>query len=113
MKYISALLSHLRPVQMLLSTLLCTMLFFASGFSTLAAKNIPTKGTVQLDKIEQKAQKAIDSPAMSLETIEKRSQGGLNEVQGDADRDKMNSSNDPKLPVVKQAEKALSNIQKS
>lgn len=106
MKYISALLSHLRPMQMLLSTLLCAVLFFTSGCSALAAKSDSTQGTVQLDQIEQKTQEAIDSPAMSLKDIQERSKGGFNEVQGDADRDKMSRSNDPKLPVIKQDEKA-------
>lgn len=115
MKYISALLSHLRPVQMLLSALLCAVLFFASSFPALAGKSALTKGTVQLDKIEQKTQEAIDSPATSLKTIEERSKGkgSLNEVQGTADRDKMIRSNDTELPVVKQAEKALDKMKKS
>jgi hypothetical protein len=113
MKYISALLSHLRPVQMLLSALLCAVLFFASSFPAIAGKSASTKGTVQLDKIEQKTQEAIDSPATSLKTIEERSKGSLNEVQGTADRDKMIRSNDTELPVVKQAEKALDKMKKS
>jgi hypothetical protein len=113
MKYISTLLSQLRPMQMLLSILLSAVLFFASGFPALAAKSALNKGTVQLDKIEQKAEEAIDSPAMSLETIVERSKGSLNEVQGGAaDRNKMNRSNDSTLPVVKKAEKALNKMQK-
>ncbi len=133
MKYISALLSYLRPVQLIMPILLSTVLFFASGCTTEAAKTAPvkgmvklentnnrlqsgvkssaTKGTVQLDEIEKKAEEAIDSPANSLKTIEERSKGALNEVQGDAaDHDKMNRSNDRKLPIVKQTEKALNKI---
>jgi hypothetical protein len=136
MKYISALLSYVRPRQLLLSMVLSTVLFFASGCTAKAvenssakgmvqlddaprgfppaAKSATTKGTVQLDKIEQKAEEALDSPANSLKTIEERSQGALNEVQGGAaDRNKMSRSNDPKLPVVKQAEKALNKMTKS
>jgi hypothetical protein len=113
MKYISALLSHLRPMQMLVSTLLAAVLFFASGCSTLADKSDPTKGTVQLDRIEQKTQQAIDSPAMSLKTMNERSKGGINEVQGDADLNKMNRSSDTELPVVKETEKAFNNMKKS
>jgi hypothetical protein len=112
MKYLSTLLSHLRPMQMLLSILLLATLFFSSGFPALAGKSSPTKGTVQLDKIEQKTQKAVDSPPMSLQTIQERSEGGLNEVQGHADRNKMIRSNDTELPMVKQAEKALQKAKK-
>ena len=110
MKYISALLTHFRPVTILLSTLLVTVLFFSSGFSALAAKSMLTKGTVQLNKIEAKTQEAIDSPAMTAKEIAERAKGGLNEVQGSADRNKMYRSKDAELPAVKQAEKAIQNM---
>jgi ABC-type uncharacterized transport system auxiliary subunit len=131
MKYISALLSHLRPARILLSALLSAVLIFGSGCSNSAPtkeitqienikrgfppseKSPITKGTVQLNEIEKKAEKAIDSPANSLETIVERSKGSLNEVQsGAADSNKMITSNDTKLPVVKQAEKAIENMKR-
>jgi hypothetical protein len=72
--------------------------------SSSSAKSPLTKGTVQLNEIEKKAEKAIDSPANLLETIVERSKGSLNEVQsGAADSKKMITSSDTKLPVVKQA----------
>lgn len=138
MKYISTLLSNLRPVKMLASLLLTVVLVFASGCSgeaktganpetvqldknikrtlPMSSKSADTKGIVQLDKIEEKSKEALANPATSLKTIEERSQGALNEVQGDAaDRDKMYRSNErnPKLPVVKQAEKTLDKIKAS
>ena len=138
MKHISALLSNLRPVKMLASLLLTVVLVFASGCSAeaktganpetvqldknikrtlpMSSKSADTKGIVQLDKIEEKSKEALANPATSLKTIEERSQGALNEVQGDAaDRDKMYRSNErnPKLPVVKQAEKTLDKIKAS
>ena len=137
MKYISTLLSTLRPVKMLASLLLTVVLVFASGCSAeaktganptvqldknikstlpMSSKSADTKGIVQLDKIEEKSKEALANPATSLKTIEERSQGALNEVQGGAaDRDKMYRSNErnPKLPVVKQAEKTLDKIKAS
>jgi hypothetical protein len=138
MKYISTLLSNLRPIKMLASLLLTVVLVFASGCSAetktganpqtvqldknikrtlpISSKSPDTKGIVQLDKIEAKSKEALDNPATSLKTIEERSQGALNEVQGGAaDRDKMYRSNErnPKLPVVKQAEKTLNKIKDS
>lgn len=110
MKYISALLAHFRPAAILLSTLLVTVLFFASASSAFASKSMLTKGTTQLNKIEAKTQEAIDSPAMTAQEIAERSKGGLNEVQGSADRNKMYRSRDTELPVVKQAEKAIQNM---
>ena len=115
MKYISTLLSNIRPVRMFLSILLTVVMVFASGCTGASAKDAKTvqienikrghppvaksdstKGTVQLDKIEQNTKKAINNPATSLKTVEKRSQGALNEVQGAADRNKMSNSSNSK-----------------
>ncbi len=68
------------------------MLFFASGFPAFALSSAPLKELFQLDKIEQKTQEAIDSPPMSLEAVVERSKGKLNEVQGNADSEKMKRS---------------------
>lgn len=99
-------------MQMFMSILLTAVMVFASGCNGESAKkataksvqieNIKrgyppvaksdsTEGTVQLDKIEQNTEKAIDRPATSLKTIEERSKGALNEVQGNADRNKMSN----------------------
>ena len=117
MKYITALLSHLRPMQMFMSILLTAVMLFSSGCMGASAKDATskvvqienikrgyppvaksdsTKGTVQLDKIEQNTEKALDAPATSLKTIEERSKGALNEVQGNADRNKMSNPNNSK-----------------
>jgi hypothetical protein len=113
MNYISTWLSHLRPMQMLMSILLSAILVFGSGCTAPDSKSAMDKGTVQLDKIERNTERAIESPATSLKTIEERSKGALNEVQGSADRNKMNRSNDTMPPVVKRAEKAIDNMKKS
>jgi hypothetical protein len=115
MKYISTLLSNIRPVRMFMSILLTAVMIFASGCTGASAKDTKTvqienikrgyppiaksdtkKGTVQLDKIEQNTEKAINEPATSLKTIEERSKGALNEVQGNADRNKMSNPNNSK-----------------
>ncbi len=112
MKYISALFVQFRPMATLLSALLVTVLFFTSGFLAIAAESSLTEGTTQLNKIEEKTQEAIDSPVMTAEEIAERSKGGLNEVQGSADRNKMYRSKDTELPIVKQAEKAIQKLTK-
>jgi hypothetical protein len=117
MKYISTLLSNIRPMQMFMSILLTGVMLFSSGCNGASAKDAAakavrienikrgyppvaksdsTKGTVQLDKIEQNTERALDDPATSLKTIEKRSQGALNEVQGAADRNKMSNPSNSK-----------------
>jgi ABC-type uncharacterized transport system auxiliary subunit len=114
MKYISTLLANIRPVKMFMSILLTAVMVFASGCTGASAKDTktvqienikrgyppiaksdPKKGTVQLDKIEQNTERAINAPT-SLKTIEERSKGALNEVQGAADRNKMSNPNNSK-----------------
>jgi hypothetical protein len=114
MKNLTKFFSHLRPVRVLLSIFFSVILIFSSSFPALAAKSSSlTKGTVKLDKIEQKTQEAIDSPTTSLKEIEKKGKGGINEIQGSADREKMISSKSTELPIVKQTEKALDKINKN
>jgi hypothetical protein len=113
MKYLAILFSHLRPVRVLLSIFFSIILIFSNSVPALAAKTAPlTKGTVQLDKIEQKTQDSLGSSPTSLEEIQKNSEGGLNEIQGSADREKMIRSKDTELPIVKQAEKVLDKMDK-
>jgi hypothetical protein len=114
MKYLSSLLSNLRPVQMLVSIVLSAILIFGSSFPAFAAKSDMQKGVDQLPQIEKKSLESLDNPPMSLEQVEERSKGALNEIQpGAADRDKMYRSSDPTPPVVKQAERTLDKMKKS
>ena len=111
MKYLSIMFSHLRPIHVLFSIVLSIILIFSNSGLALAAKSSSlTKGTVQLDKIEQKTQEAIDSTTTSLKKIEKNGEGGINEIQGSADHEKMIRSKSTELPIVKQTEKSLKGI---
>ena len=114
MKLIHKMISTIRPVQFLFTALICTILFVTTiapaQAGMMSSKSKPTDGTTQLNKIDDKAQKTIDKPAMDLAEIEKRSQNGLNEVQGSADQNKMYRSNSSEPVVGKQIEKALDKI---
>lgn len=109
MRHFSAFLSRLLPMQMLLSTLLVITLFFTSALPAMAAQNTSDKGEAQLDKITQRTEDAAVTPAMLLNPIDKDTKEGPNEIQGTADRDKMISSDDTELPVIKQVREALQN----
>jgi hypothetical protein len=110
MKYLTTLLSNIRPIQFVISIALSAVLAFVSSFPALAAN----KGIDQLPQIEEQSKEALDNPANSLKEIEERSQGALNEVQPKAaDRDKMYRSNETKLPAVKQVEKAIDKMKHS
>jgi hypothetical protein len=111
MKYISPLSFGQQLAQMLLSALLVTVIFLANSLPVIAGSSDPTQGTVRLDEIQAKTQTAIDSPATDLKTIEERSKGGLNEVQGTADYGKMANPDDTGLPVEKVLGKIKSNAQ--
>jgi hypothetical protein len=118
MKFIAKIVAAIRPIRFLFAALVCTTLFWTSVAPAQAAnlfnnsKSKPTDGVEQLQKIDDKAQQEIDNPAMSLEEIEKRAQGGLNEVQGAADKDKMHTSNSSEPAIGKKIEKALDKVTK-
>ncbi|MBW4551408.1 MAG: hypothetical protein KME35_09905 [Aphanocapsa sp. GSE-SYN-MK-11-07L] len=95
---------NLRPVRFLLAALVSILLFSTPAY---AAKSNPTKGTVQLDEITAESEKTAESPPMSLEEVTKRSNEGLNEVQGAADKSKMKRSDSSRPAVVGEVKKAL------
>ncbi|WP_035984338.1 hypothetical protein [Leptolyngbya sp. KIOST-1] len=111
MKYISDWFSHLRPARILASALIFVAIALTLAFPAFAAQSLSgegsNNGTVQLDEITQKSEATADTPAMEMNPLDKPAEGGINEVQGTADRDKMFSDRETKLPVVKQIEKAL------
>jgi hypothetical protein len=75
----------------------------------------PTKGTAQMpESMKAEEDVAAKSAPMSIEEIEERNKDGLNEIQGDADKDKMYKSNTdkPGPAIVKDIEKAIDNAKK-
>lgn len=80
-----------------------------AGFSSV------TKGTEQLNKIDDAAaQVAERSSPMGIDEIEARSKGGLNEIQGSADANKMYKADTskPGPAIGKKIEKALDKLTK-
>jgi len=92
MKIIALVSSILRPVRFLIIAFTCTLLFVSNAFPAFALDSYqsnPEEGTTQLLKIQDKTDKIAKSPAPGLKEVQKESNKGLNEVQGDADIDKM------------------------
>ncbi len=115
MKLFTNIVSILRPVRFLVAGLMCALVFFANITPAQAAnvaQSKPTDGIEKLQKIDDNAYKNIDDPAMSLDEVQKRSQQGLNEIQGDADKDKMYTSKSSKPAVAQDIEKALDKLVK-
>jgi hypothetical protein len=103
-----------RPVYFVATLFASAFLFLSSSvpaFAFGAMPSRPTDGTVQLDKIEQRAQDVAESKVApgSIEEATERAKGGINEVQGAADKDQMSRpSNSQSATTVKdQIGKAL------
>ncbi|MGL5081096.1 MAG: hypothetical protein ACRC8A_06370 [Microcoleaceae cyanobacterium] len=78
----------------------------------MAQNSKPTDGTTQLNKITEKAEDLANSSPLSLEDVERRTNGGINEVQGAADKTKMKKSNDSQPAIIKEVEQAADKTSK-
>jgi hypothetical protein len=92
MKMINFSLSMLRPVRFVIVAFTIALLFLSSAFPVAAigtSKSNVTEATDQLLETQRKTDKIAKSAPASLKEVEERSSEGLNEIQGDADIDKM------------------------
>ncbi len=91
-------------LRLILTAFICSLLFIASAYPVQAAINSkPTDGEANLNSIQNETDKVGNPSAYpkGLEETTKKAQGGLNEVQGDADKDKMISPEDTNATTVK------------
>jgi hypothetical protein len=91
MKIIASVLSVLSPVRFLVVAFTCALLLLSSAFPAFAIDSYqsdPTEGTTQLLDIQRKTDEAAKEPPAGLKKVQKESNKGLNEVQGDADINK-------------------------
>jgi Cu/Ag efflux protein CusF len=82
---------------------------------TMVASSNPTKGTDQLLKTDAAAEQVAEKSApMGLEEVEARNKGGLNEIQGSLDADKMYKADTskPGPAMAKKIDKALEKVTK-
>lgn len=93
MKIIDSVLSVVRPVRFLVVAFTCALLLLTNAIPASAIsspKSDPTEATDQLNQIQRKTDEKATQPPLGLEETQKEANKGLNEVQGDADLDKMN-----------------------
>ncbi|MFH7030653.1 MAG: hypothetical protein ACHBN1_36205 [Heteroscytonema crispum UTEX LB 1556] len=93
MKMIDFVVSVLRPVRFLIVALTCALLLFSNvvpAFAIGSNRSDTTEATDQLLDIQKKTDEIGRSAPPGLEKVQTESNKGLNEVQGDADIDKMN-----------------------
>jgi len=87
----------LRPVRLLLAVCVCALLlisYASPAYSdpvniTGGKKSAPQEGEAQLRSIEREAQEAVLKDPYSREQTQSKANQGLNEIQGNADIDKM------------------------
>lgn len=93
MKIIRSYLSALRPVRFLIIGITCALLFFSNAvpaFAISSEKSNPTEATDQLLETQKRTDELTTQPPLGAkEQIEATKGGGLNEVQGKADINKM------------------------
>jgi hypothetical protein len=111
MSFISFNFPAKRLVRSLIAVCFCALMFVSNAFPAFAVTSSPTKGEDQLLGIEKESQEAVLKKPMSLEETQEKASKGPNEVQGDADIDKMkNPSNTQATSFEQQVKKAVSKI---
>jgi hypothetical protein len=89
-------------VRLILTVLVCGLLFIASANPAQATTSKTTDGEANLNKIQDKTDSVADSKPLGMKEVIKESQKGLNEVQGSADADKMISPDEASGTTVQE-----------
>jgi hypothetical protein len=103
------ILQHiLRSVRFLVIAFICTLLFVSTAFPA-SAYTTSKDQPFQDDEVLQKSAEVLRSGPASMKTVQERSSRGPNEVQADADLDKMSRPENSKSAVTieDRIEKAL------
>ena len=80
-----------RSMRFVIAAFACSLLLMSSAFPALAVTSSPTEGEAQLQKTLDEAYKVIEEKPRTIEEIHSKAKKGPNEVQGDADIDKMST----------------------
>jgi hypothetical protein len=89
MKFPSINFSNLRPLRFLMAALLCTFLWLGSAIPSFAGVSSPAQSEDALKQIQKDSEQLLRGGPPSLEEVQAKSQEGINEVQGGADKEKM------------------------
>ncbi|MBH8572573.1 hypothetical protein I8752_05870 [Nostocaceae cyanobacterium CENA369] len=91
MKIFTVVLSSLRPVRFLIVAFTCALLLLSSAvpaFAISSPQSDPKDATTQLLGTQREADEVAKEPPPGLKEVQKKSNEGLNEVQGAADIEK-------------------------
>ncbi|MBW4511458.1 MAG: hypothetical protein KME64_33840 [Scytonematopsis contorta HA4267-MV1] len=92
MSFVRFIQPIVRSFRFVIAAALCVTLLFSNAFPAAAIgtnKSAPDEATTQLNNIQKGTDEVAKSDPLSLEETQARTQNGLNEIQGDADKDKM------------------------
>jgi hypothetical protein len=101
-------------IRLVLTVIVCGLLFISNTFPAQAVTSNPRDGEANLNEIQRRTDDVGYSDPQGLDEVVKQSNKGLNEVQGDADKDKMISPRDAKnaTTVEEQADNLLDKLTK-
>ncbi len=106
-----------RVIRSLFIAFSCAVILLSSTFPALANgsyKSDINKGEANLNNIQAKTDETVYNPPLSLKEIQDRQgKGGLNELQGKADMDKMkNPDNSTGTSFIEEVKDALGSVTK-
>ncbi len=99
-------------LRLVLTAFVCGLLFISSVYPAQAATSQPSEGEASLNEIQAKTDEIAKSNPRGMEELTKEAEGGLNAVQGSADKDEMISRKDAsdETTVEEQAENFLQKL---
>lgn len=107
-----------RPIRAFMIAVTCSFLIFSNAspaFAISSDRSSPVQGEVQLDDIYEKSEDVLRKGSPDMQDVQEGSAKGFNEVQGDADLDKMSRPDNSREATTakEQAERALKKITNS
>lgn len=104
----------LRSIRFVVIAFACAVLFVSNALPAAAIgapRSNPTKGEEQLDTIQEKSEEVTKAPPLSGGETQREANKGINEVQGDANKDQMfRPENSRGTTVTDRVEEALESI---
>ena len=99
-------------LRLVLTAFVCGLLFISSVYPAQAANSKPSDGEASLNEIQAKTDSVAKSNPRGMDEMTERAKGGLNAVQGSADKDKMISREEAsgETTVKEQAGNFLENL---
>jgi hypothetical protein len=107
----------MRLIRFFVAAIACALILFSNAYPAAAIgsyKSRPSEGEAKLNKVQEMTDDSVNNPPMTLEEVQKRQQGGLNEVQGAADLEKMKNPENSKgaTSFIDEVKGALDEVKK-